>query len=293
MSTLPRPEQVRAERWIVGPTRSRTLEPCVRLVSFPNAGGTAGAYAAWRPHLPSGVLLCPVELPGHGVRGAEEPATDLGALAQSVLAALAREFATGEPYALFGHSFGGLLAFEVARRIEREGLPLPRAVVVSAVRAPHEERARIVGLAEDELLEWLLASGGLPQELLRHTGYVRGLLRCLRADLLMADAYRVPGPVPLQAPLHVVGALADPVSPLDDLAGWEEWEGDAPFTTTFFPGGHGYLFEDPRPLVAHLAALLLSDTSGPALAGPHTTDPAADRAADRAADLFPCDRRTL
>lgn len=247
---------------MVGPHPARGQQDGTRLICFPNAGGTAGLYASWRPHLPVGVDLWPIELPGHGVRSSEEPATDLTELARTALAALSGDLADGRPYALFGHSLGGLLAFELARLIERTDLPRPRLVVVSAVRAPHQERGRPVAADDDELLQWLLSSGGLPDELLRHVGFVRRLLRTLRADLEMADAYRLPDPAPLHSPLHVIGALADPVAPLEELADWEDWqeledwESDRTGSTTFFDGGHGYLFQDPRPVLAHLAALL-------------------------------------
>lgn len=262
MITLARPDTHPEGRWIVGPTRPRRPGTDVRLLCFPSAGGTAGLYADWRPLLPAALALWPVELPGHGVRGAQEPSTDLQALARQVVDALAAEFASGEPYALFGHSLGGLLAFEVARRIDLAGLPAPRAVVVSAVRAPHHHRALPVALADDELLQWLLASGGLPAELLRHNGFVRRLLRVLRADLEMADSYSTPVAAPLRCPLHVLGGLDDRVATPDELAAWLDWEdpdGDEPLSMTFFPGGHGYLFEDPGPVLAHLAALLTAE----------------------------------
>ncbi|MFC1421400.1 thioesterase II family protein, partial [Streptacidiphilus cavernicola] len=276
MITLPRPLGARAERWIVGASgpapASAPTSARLRLFCFPNAGGTAGTYAGWRPHLPPGLSLLPVELPGHGARGHEDLAQDLEELAARALAALSGEL--DHPYALFGHSFGGLLAFEIARRIEREGLPAPRAVLVSAVRPPHLPKANPAATADDnQLLDWLVASGGLPEELLRHTAYLGRLLRCLRTDLTMAERYQPPGPAPLAAPLHVLGGLEDPVAPLEDLSDWIDWEGEAPFSTSLFPGGHSYLFDHPQPLLNHLATLLLTPPTPPPPTPPPPTPP--------------------
>ena len=40
------------------------------------------------------------------------------------------------PFALFGHSLGAWIAFAVAQELQKQGKPLPVALIVSGIRAP-------------------------------------------------------------------------------------------------------------------------------------------------------------
>ena len=46
------------------------------------------------------------------------------------------------PFALFGHSMGALVGFELARALRRRRLPAPERLFVSAFRAPHLPQRR-------------------------------------------------------------------------------------------------------------------------------------------------------
>lgn len=45
----------------------------IRLICFHHAGGGASAFRGWREYLPSGVDVCPVQLPGREDRLREKP----------------------------------------------------------------------------------------------------------------------------------------------------------------------------------------------------------------------------
>lgn len=243
-----------ARDWVVG--RHAAGSPALRVVCFPPAGSGAMAYSAWRPHLPEGMEMLPVELPGHGTRLAEPLAESLADLVDGVLDSL--DGALHAPYALFGHSFGGLLAYETALQAARRGLPGPRAVLLSSARPPDVTPSVRWHLLDDAgLLEWLRVTGGMPEALLRHRDYVTRALAMIRADLVLAETYRRPSPERLACPLHVFAATDDPVTDAGLPAGWEVCAGGE-FTVTWYPGGHFHLFEDPAPLLADLASLLLA-----------------------------------
>jgi surfactin synthase thioesterase subunit len=89
----------------------------VPLLCVPHAGGGASAYRPWmRAGIPGvpWVSVVPVRLPGREQRMGEAPCSNLGLLLETALAALTGIFA--RPFALFGHSMGALIAFELARR---------------------------------------------------------------------------------------------------------------------------------------------------------------------------------
>lgn len=245
-----------ANPWIVG--RMSAGVPGVRLLCFPQAGGAAGAFSAWRGRLPAGLEVLPVELPGRGTRHAEPVPATMAELVDAALDGLEAELTA--PYALFGHSFGALVAHGLAREIHRRHLPPPRALLLSAARPPHllapdTPHGRMHLAPDAELLDWLRQTNGIPEALLRHPDYVRMVLTAVRADALLTSRLRPGPPVPVDCPLHVLGGAADPVVPPRELEEWIHYEGPD-FTLTLYPGDHYYLHEAADALLADIASLL-------------------------------------
>jgi medium-chain acyl-[acyl-carrier-protein] hydrolase len=83
------------------------------------------------------------------------------------------------PFALFGHSMGALLAFEVARHLRRRGKSAPVCLVVSAHRAPHipDEQDKIHDKPTSDFLEELRRLNGTPAEVLRNDELVELISR--------------------------------------------------------------------------------------------------------------------
>ncbi len=85
------------------------------LLCLPYSGASAMVYSRWRRQLPPWLHLQPVELPGRGARYDEPLQTDMRALALQ----LAREHKPSlhGPYALFGHSLGGVAGLRNGPRL--------------------------------------------------------------------------------------------------------------------------------------------------------------------------------
>ena len=223
-------------RWIpVRSLRSPGSGGC-RLFCFPYAGAGASVFRLWQDELPPGIQIVPVQLPGRESRWAEQPPARLTQLAETLAAALGPLLS--QPYALFGHSMGAFVAFELARAIEREHLPLPRHLFVSGARAPHiPDREPPVHHLPDVLL-WksVMRDYGSNQDhapLDREMAPV--LLPILRADFRMCESYRPSPGEPLAFPLTAYGGLHDRRVTYDDLSAWSSYT-LAPFRTQLFPG---------------------------------------------------------
>src|SRR5215213_1931004 len=101
----------------------------LRLFCFPYAGGGAAIYRLWPQNLPSEVEVCGAHLPGRGTRLREQPFTGLDALVDAAAEAIAPSL--DKPFALFGHSMGAMISFELARRLCDQGRPQPTHLFVS------------------------------------------------------------------------------------------------------------------------------------------------------------------
>ncbi|MEU2790653.1 thioesterase domain-containing protein [Streptomyces sp. NPDC007100] len=240
-------------RHVAGPLRSR-------LICLPHAGGGAGTFRSWRPFLPEGVELAPVELPGRGSRIDEPLPRSFDVLVDALFEALRGEFTV--PYAFFGHSFGALLGYELTRRIEREtgrgaDLRRPSALLVSGSRAPHVplEGETVAGGDEARLIAWLRDSGGLPDELLGFPDFLRDLLRAVRSDVAFAEGYLLPRPTAVSCPLVAFAGAEDTVSPVAHVAPWNLYT-TAEHRMHVLPGGHYFPQSHARTTVAAVAGEL-------------------------------------
>jgi surfactin synthase thioesterase subunit len=223
----------------------------VRLFCLPYAGGSASAYRGWPALAPARLEVCPLELPGRGGRIGEPPLTRLRPLADALAGALAPY--AHQPYAVFGHSMGGLLAFEVTRTLRRRGLPLPLHLFVSAAAAPDVPRTRppVHWAPDADVLQELRVLGGTPKELLDDEELMELMLPTVRADFSILETYEYRPERPLPVPLTVFGGTDDPLVPVRDLDGWRD-QSSAGARLCLVSGGHFYL----HPAAAELMTVM-------------------------------------
>lgn len=199
-------------------------------------------FRAWPKGL-RGADVRPVQLPGRGGRFREAPYTQVRGLAVDACDGLKEHLA--EPFALFGHSFGALVAFEVARELRRRGGPQPAHLFISGRRGPRrpDPVPPLHGLSDVRFLAEVRSRyGGIPDAILEEPELLALLLPTLRADLQAVETYTYEPDTPLEVPISAFGGLDDPWAGLEDLEAWRD-ETRGGFRITRFRGGHFYLNE--------------------------------------------------
>jgi medium-chain acyl-[acyl-carrier-protein] hydrolase len=215
----------------------------IRLYCFPFAGGAASVFRQWQPMVPAHVELRACQFPGRHDRMNEPAYTDATRLACQLADDLATE-GDERPFAFFGHSMGGLIAFELARELLRRSARLPTVLAVSGRSAPQlaAHRTRLHLLPAEVLLDSLTAVGGMPREVRAVPELVELLLPTLRADLKLAETYRwTSDPSPLPCPIVVFGGAQDPLVESSGLGAWQDCSAE-PVSVRIFPGDHFYLW---------------------------------------------------
>src|SRR5262249_34355438 len=148
--------------------------------------------------------------------------TRLGPLADALAEALRSRL--NRPFAFFGHSLGALVAFELARRLQRHGGPRPLHLFVSAFGAPQvpSRPSFLHTLPDAEFREELLGLNGIPKAVFENNELMELLLPTLRADFAVCETYAfIPGP-PLSCPITALGGLGDKTVGVADLRAWRE-----------------------------------------------------------------------
>ena len=230
-----------------------TDEP--RLFCFPNAGAGAAAFGEWRTLAEPGVQVCPIQLPGRAERFREPAHSTVNALLDDLLSGIGPEF-TG-PYALYGHSMGALVVFELARRLRARGGEQPVHVYVSGRAAPQlvDNRRILHNLPTEDLIPELRKIGGTPESVLREPELMEMFLPTLRADFAVNEDYTYVDAEPLAVPLSVFGGSADPRADADELHAWSA-QTSAAFELKVFQGGHFFINPYARELLATMTAPL-------------------------------------
>ncbi|MFJ3988191.1 thioesterase II family protein [Streptomyces sp. NPDC090032] len=232
----------------------------IQLFCLPHAGAGASAYRDWPASLAPGIEAIPVQLPGRESRHREPARLSAAELITELSGPLARR--AGPDFALFGHSMGALLCYELAHVLSDLGKP-PRHVFVSGLGGPHLPFAGplLHEKTDDDLIAAVADLEGTSPEVLAQPELVELLLPLLRADLTVWETYvpRRSSALRVPVPITALGGRRDPGVSLERLSAWESLT-SADFRLEVFDGGHFYHHDAPDGVAAVIRKTLLDST---------------------------------
>ena len=211
----------------------------LRLVGFPHGGGGPQAFREWSRLLPDDVELIALNLPDAGAACLTRSLPTWLNSSPYVVEALRVYF--DKPLAFFGHSVGAVVAYEVARELQQQQLPLPLRLFVSAHKAPHvaAHNTPMYDLPDAELVALLRELGLVPEEALKNEGLLDFILPPLKADFQLSETYRWDVSKPLSVPISALGGEADTFVTKADLQDWKSYT-TAAFDVEVFEDDHFY-----------------------------------------------------
>jgi medium-chain acyl-[acyl-carrier-protein] hydrolase len=211
----------------------------VRLFCLPFAGGGASRYREWPAYLPEDVEVVPIQLPGRESRFCEPAIDSIEMLADQLTDGISGYL--DRPFALFGHSMGALIAFELARRLRRVGFE-PIHFFASGCRAPHvpSRSPKRHVLPDSQFVAALRNLNGIPPDLLENAEFMALLVPMIRSDFKLAETYRFRPQGPLSCPVSAFGGHQDDEVTDDDLEAWSHHT-TGPFDVHLLPGDHFFV----------------------------------------------------
>ncbi len=223
--------------WFTG-RRSPTAR--LRLFCIPYAGGGASLYREWAPALAPWIEVQPVQLPGRESRFDEPPLTSMADLVQEILDPIGPYLDL--PIAVFGHSMGALIGYELVRRLQRRPSAMVSALLVSSHPAPHLPQRLPLRhkMNERDLRASVKDLDGTPQSILSNDALMDLFSPLLRADFQLVETYEHGVPTPLRCPIYAFGGTSDPYVSKDELRAWGVHT-NAVFQLAMLTGDHFYL----------------------------------------------------
>lgn len=214
----------------------------ITLFCFASAGDVASdLFSGWGEALGDDVAVVPVDYPGRGLRTDDSPVETARHLVDDAIDFIRRTRRGGDSWALFGHSLGALVAYEVASELGSSGLSGELLALIASGRRPPGDPStvRISELDDVELIDRAASWGGIPRDFLARSSLRPLIVERLRRDLRFGESQIAVGP-PLSCPVIVLGGAADPLVEVDSLA---RWDGATRATATvhLFDGDHFFL----------------------------------------------------
>jgi surfactin synthase thioesterase subunit len=231
----------------------------IPILCFPFAGAGASAFRRGQEYQSDLVRLCPVQLPGREERFGEPAYTEVGQAVDGLLPRVLDLIDRDRTVALFGHSLGAVLAYEMAHRLSRlDGLTVAQLFVSGSPGPWTRRETRATGLTDGEFLNQVRQFAGYAHPALEHPELREMLMPTLRADVEMHENYLAPSTKRLDAPITSIRGTADELVSAEQAAQWA-----AATTRTCrqatLAGSHMYLVDAPVELVRLMEDVLAGD----------------------------------
>jgi surfactin synthase thioesterase subunit len=225
----------------------------IRLFCFPQACGSASLFAQWPALLPDLLDVCAVQLPGRELRMDENPLDRMDPLVTAIHSAL--EPLLDKPFALFGHSMGGPIAYEWVKRMKNKEKLVH--FFPSASLPPHiPDDDETYKMSNEELAQHAKETGGLAPELLAIPELLEMFLPILKADGAITETYRPVDKPELRCPITAFAGDQDEIVPAVEVREWGEYTRQ-PFTLHTYNSGHFFLRDRKNEITAVLKQALL------------------------------------
>ncbi|MGW6239855.1 amino acid adenylation domain-containing protein [Streptomyces sp. NPDC055094] len=251
-------------RWLR--TLKPAAEPTARIVCVAGGGGTTAGHVPLIRHIPDGVELLGVQMPGRESRAAEAPATSM----RDVVAAITAELTNRAPVptVVYGHSQGSWMAWELAHALSALPEPPPVTFVPACALPPFvemppamqrmEELAKTLDQATTDELA-VAFKGILPDDILANAELLTTYSTALHHDATLSmnhrDSLVGDGRARLRIPVVAVAAKDDPVLPEGTTQGWQNLT-DGEFAHHVIDGSHAAPIENSEAMAAELVAAI-------------------------------------
>lgn len=245
--------------WFV-PIQASSYADSPRLYCFPFAGSGISVFAGWSALADAGINITGIQTPGREERADEQPFKNMPDVIAHLLDIFPVQTA---PYYLFGHSLGGLMAYEFVLALQKAGKTLPSGIIISGCDAPLQpSEGKIHLLDTDAFIEEVMQrfEAGKPYEERRMA--LQENHATLRADIEMLETYK-PAKQTIKVPLKVICGKKDSLTHSSRMKDWIQLT-ESDFSISYLDAGHNMIIENRGEMVSLLMQFMqLSNTPEP------------------------------
>ncbi|OAT84675.1 hypothetical protein A6P54_02675 [Bacillus sp. MKU004] len=229
----------------------------MKLFCFPYAGGSASVYHKWKRLINQNIEIIPIEFNGRGKKISLTHCESFEDLVRESFNEVKSHLSDGEKYALFGHSMGGILVYELANKIFNSDLHNPSKIFISGANPPILKRkTKISHLDDDTFLQKVIEIGGTPEEIASNLELREIFLPILKADFSLMENYQPKRYKHIGKAVVVLYGLYDQITTGETIEYWGEMF-DHPIKIYGLNGGHFFIKEDELEVIGIIEANLI------------------------------------
>ncbi len=220
------------------------------------------SFFPWNGLLGPEIECVGVQYPGRGQRWRDPAHLSMAELVEEIFNGWGE--LSEKAFAFYGHSFGGLVAFEVARRLRRAGVKGPEWLFVGSSRAPQLDLLHppIHELPDEAFLDAMQTRyGGIPAAIRAEQELMDLFLAPMRADLTAYERYRMEEEAALTIPITAFAGAEDHSVPLECMKGWS-LQTDSAFELKVLHGGHFLMQSSQAAVTDDIRKRLLQQDRG-------------------------------
>jgi len=161
------------------------------LFCLPYAGGSKTVYYKWKNYLHPSIELISIELKGRGERINEIFYESLEEAVDDIFENI-KDKITNDEYAIYGHSMGALLSYELYYKIEQMGMKKPEHIFFSGYRAPNiiRQEEKKSTLPDYDFISKVMDIGGTPNKLIENKELLEIFIPIIRSDFKILENYK-------------------------------------------------------------------------------------------------------
>lgn len=160
-----------------------------RLFCLPYAGAGASIYAKWAEYVDDDIEVIPIQLPGRENRRNESLCNDAEIVVSHIADAMADLL--DKPFAMFGYSMGGILAYELTLKIYEKYKKRPEKLFMSASSVFRDKKpVEVSQMDEEQLVHYMKKSDGMPETILKDDRYRKEYFPVIKNDYSLIERYK-------------------------------------------------------------------------------------------------------
>ena len=222
----------------------------MNLFTIPYAGGSANYYSRWKRMINKNIAIVPIEFTGRGKRTTEALYNNIYEAVDDIFKQIKKGI-TCSSYALFGHSMGALICFELAYLIQDRKLPMPNHIFISGRHAPRlKNDDKAIHLFEkNDFIKEIMAMGGTDKEIFEHAELANYFIPIIKNDLRIVYEYQFEQErIPLDCDFSIFTGKEESYS-TEQIMGWSK------YTTGYckfykFDGGHFFINTETEKIIS-------------------------------------------
>lgn len=226
------------KKWFPYTNLASLSSESIKVFGLAHSGAGASIYRNWKNHFSQSIEFIPIQIPGRETRIKEESITSMETISSLIADAILECFEG--PMALFGHSLGGGIAFEVAKKLVEQNRTVLR-VFISACSFPSKKnrQSKIHKLDDEALKKVIIEYRGTPAHLMENKELANFFLPRVRADFTLFENHILKKVEPKKILLSLLGGNRDEIATRDKLIDWQQAT-LFPISLDIFDGDHFY-----------------------------------------------------